>query len=737
MSVNEEHTLDLIRRDLQVMNKICDTFEGRVLKSTGDGLLMCFSSAVNAVECAIAIQQKMAEVMQTLPPSDTLMHRIGIHLADMYITSTDVMGNGVNIAARLQTEAEPGGICISKTVYDVAKHGLQLDTEYLGPRELKNIREVVPVYRILLDSNLPPDPYTETARFLEQSENVSRIRKLLLYVCKNHWENDESKLADLSLKGIIHELLGLASSYEQLKNLLSSAVGTLSKQSEYSLVANEILKAVAKFYPPEQTLQLWQGQLLSATSDTLTPASPPAETAPSLVEQIAQNVDQHLDALRLKKLLYYISRRQWESDLARLATVSTVQLLEEIYHLAIDAQQLKYLTNKFVQTLNKRTEYTLVANTLLDLLGTFYGKEPEVTSEDFPMALDLATTLNVTSSNGAKNRQQNTSSAQEQQQIYQMVGEQLNHDPHCLRIKKLMVYLCQAQWPQDSAWLAGIDSTTLVEELHRSVPSMEKLRQGLAGIVRSLSKPAEYTAIAQVLMQLMHPLYSGEISLNSSHQRQPAQPPEASPPPPNDQAVSAPPEVTVDQPKVSPDRDNPVTQERSTISLFDIRLGILKYTNPLKAKILAFSALHSDFSFSDQDWFNLKMYELDGLLKSLLRTCRNYTDLENLLYRTARRLEQPDDLVQTAETIIKYLRTYYIHGNPSLLATLSTTDETRISLDDFESATQQLANFAEDEQTLGLAPEPTQLREFHAPISNFDSSTSLLSTPEHDPLAGQ
>lgn len=68
---------------------------------------------------------------------DYLMHRIGIHLADMYITQTDVMGNGVNIAARLQTEADPGGICISQTVYEVAKHGLEFDTQYLGPRELK------------------------------------------------------------------------------------------------------------------------------------------------------------------------------------------------------------------------------------------------------------------------------------------------------------------------------------------------------------------------------------------------------------------------------------------------------------------------------------------------------------------------------------------------------------------------------------------------------------------------
>jgi adenylate cyclase len=256
MSVDEDHTLDLIRRDLKLMRQLCQQFEGRVLKTTGDGLLMCFSSAVKAVECAIEIQQAIAQTAAQLLPNDSLMHRIGIHLADMYITETDVMGNGVNIAARLQTEADPGGICISQTVYDVTKHGLQVATKFLGPRELKNIREVVPAYKVLLDgTEQPDDPHAETGQRLEQSPQQDRIRKLLFYVCKKRWETDENQLNSVNVRDLFQDFLQLAPDFEQAKQFLTKAVGTLSKQAEYHLVAQEILAEVAHFYSSAQPTQ--------------------------------------------------------------------------------------------------------------------------------------------------------------------------------------------------------------------------------------------------------------------------------------------------------------------------------------------------------------------------------------------------------------------------------------------------------------------------------------------------
>jgi serine/threonine protein kinase/class 3 adenylate cyclase len=149
MSSDEEHTLNLIQRDLQTMRQICQNTEGQVLKSTGDGLLMYFVSAVQAVACAMEIQTTLANQADQLPPEDVLIHRVGIHLGDVFFSETDVMGNGVNIAARLQTEAKPGGICISQTVYDVVKDRLAMEAIYAGPLKLKNIQQPVPAYQIL------------------------------------------------------------------------------------------------------------------------------------------------------------------------------------------------------------------------------------------------------------------------------------------------------------------------------------------------------------------------------------------------------------------------------------------------------------------------------------------------------------------------------------------------------------------------------------------------------------
>lgn len=152
MQADEETTLRLLKRDFDAMREICVQHHGSVLKTTGDGLLLYFSSAVQAVACALAMQRAFAEQMKTRPATESLTHRLGIHLGDVFVNEQDVMGDGVNIAARLQAEAEPGGICISQTVYDVVRNKLALHVTRLGPRELKNISQAIPIYKLLLEA---------------------------------------------------------------------------------------------------------------------------------------------------------------------------------------------------------------------------------------------------------------------------------------------------------------------------------------------------------------------------------------------------------------------------------------------------------------------------------------------------------------------------------------------------------------------------------------------------------
>lgn len=148
MAADEKQTIALIQRDFQLMSEVCQRFDGQVLKALGDGLLMYFVSAERAVSCAIDIQKALTDSAVNLSPKDILKHRIGIHLGDVVFSGNDVMGNGVNVAARLQGEAPPGGICISQTVYDVVKSCLPISAIYVGLRQLKGINEPVPVYQI-------------------------------------------------------------------------------------------------------------------------------------------------------------------------------------------------------------------------------------------------------------------------------------------------------------------------------------------------------------------------------------------------------------------------------------------------------------------------------------------------------------------------------------------------------------------------------------------------------------
>ncbi|HWA26640.1 MAG TPA: adenylate/guanylate cyclase domain-containing protein [Lacunisphaera sp.] len=154
MQADEVTTLRLLQRDFGEMKEICTAHHGSVLKSTGDGLLLYFSSAVQAVACALAIQRSFAGQAKLRAASENLVHRVGIHLGDVFMNEQDVMGDGVNIAARLQAEAEPGGICISQTVYDVVRNKLALQVTRLGPRELKNISQAIPIYKLLLEAQI-------------------------------------------------------------------------------------------------------------------------------------------------------------------------------------------------------------------------------------------------------------------------------------------------------------------------------------------------------------------------------------------------------------------------------------------------------------------------------------------------------------------------------------------------------------------------------------------------------
>jgi adenylate cyclase len=122
---------------------------GRVVKLTGDGALVEFASAVDAVECAVAIQAGMAEREAAEPEERRIRYRIGINIGDIVMEEGDIFGDGVNVAARLEGLAEPGAICVARNVYNQVKAKLELGFEPMGEHKVKNIAEPITVYRAL------------------------------------------------------------------------------------------------------------------------------------------------------------------------------------------------------------------------------------------------------------------------------------------------------------------------------------------------------------------------------------------------------------------------------------------------------------------------------------------------------------------------------------------------------------------------------------------------------------
>jgi adenylate cyclase len=156
MGLDEAGTLALLNDYKGIMTGLIAQHRGRIVSTAGDSVLAEFPSSVMAVQTAVDIQRQLAERNQKLEPDRQMWFRIGINLGDVIVERDDIFGDDVNIAARLQSMAEPGGILISGTVFDQVKNKLSLSFNFLGPQRLKNIDAEVPVYRAVTNGATRP-----------------------------------------------------------------------------------------------------------------------------------------------------------------------------------------------------------------------------------------------------------------------------------------------------------------------------------------------------------------------------------------------------------------------------------------------------------------------------------------------------------------------------------------------------------------------------------------------------
>ncbi|MCG8688657.1 MAG: adenylate/guanylate cyclase domain-containing protein [Desulfobacterales bacterium] len=189
MGEDEEETVQTLTAYREVFVTLTRQHDGRVVDSPGDNLLVEFSSVVDAAQCAVAIQKELYARNEDLPENRRMQFRIGINLGDVIQEGDRIYGDGVNIAARLEALADPGGICIAKTAFDHIESKLPLGYEYLGEQAVKNISRPVGAYRVLMAAkDCSATSRTEVGKpFCKNIKGLSAGILLLLVLIGGTW----------------------------------------------------------------------------------------------------------------------------------------------------------------------------------------------------------------------------------------------------------------------------------------------------------------------------------------------------------------------------------------------------------------------------------------------------------------------------------------------------------------------------------------------------------------------
>jgi len=164
MEADETGTLGTLHRYRAAMAGLVERHDGRIVNTWGDAVIAEFASVVEAVQCAAEIQQEISSQDSDRPNAHRMRFRIGINLGDVLVDGSDIYGDGVNIAARLQELAEPGGVVISGSVYDQVHNKLSLGFDYLGRQQMKNIAAPVMSYRVNTSGTTPQADAIAAAR---------------------------------------------------------------------------------------------------------------------------------------------------------------------------------------------------------------------------------------------------------------------------------------------------------------------------------------------------------------------------------------------------------------------------------------------------------------------------------------------------------------------------------------------------------------------------------------------
>lgn len=394
------------------------------------------------------------------------------------------------------------------------------------------------------------------------------------------------------------------------------------------------------------------------------------------LREVVQQLQQHPNHLRIKKLLFGTCRQGWENDPVVLDRCEWVPLLQDLLQRYSSLEQLRGSLFRVVASLNRQAQYTLVAQAILDALQPLYDP-----SDGDESTQAIATSLK---------------SASPESLPRVTIAQSLEHHPHYLRIKKLIYGVCYRTWENDPQVLECYPLGDLVRKLRTSAPSLTYLAVVLNRKAATLNRKTEYMGIAHTICEAMRPLYEDAIA--------PSAPPsssslataaftegtraEADLPPVSAQMTDEPPDLTLphlEQPEYTQPSALPIAdplfepfEPRVTAApeaiafpasvsqfssdrsdLFELRLKIVRYANPLRVKLLLFCSVVRTFDFSAQDWSDLRAFTLEDLLRKLFDTYASLDEVEVNLTRAAYALPQAEEQAAIASAVLRAIAPYY------------------------------------------------------------------------------
>ncbi|MEM8638886.1 MAG: hypothetical protein AAGG51_08750 [Cyanobacteria bacterium P01_G01_bin.54] len=454
------------------------------------------------------------------------------------------------------------------------------------------------------------------ATVLEQHEDTLRVRKLLFCVCERRWENNTGVLRNLSLGQLVTTLRNKYASLTQLSDALFGVVQQLNRQNQYARIAQVVLNQMGPLYEGEEGSEPTQFNGVPDSTEFLVAQDTDINFS---YERLAQALDSESEILRIRKMLWCACRQQWESNAQTLLVLDLAALLEELHYSFPTEADLRTGLDRVVQSVNRKAEYGAIAETLMSHLHPLYHAAPPT---EPPTDLSEA-----------------------------LPPDEVTELPTDLSSELPAMAVPTDLTQQDTLILKP--TTAQLETIVSTQPTAPQTAAPQLASPQTIAQTAAPQTTAQMKTVVSSPQTQAQLETIVSDQY----PKE---PPPLEETEYGRATGT----DFNPDFDLAVantdaTATAPTYDTFTVRLEVMKYANPLRAKILAFSALHHTFETRGQDWPHLRTQPFDELLQTLYQSYETLEILTEQLNTIAEQLESPEDSLQAAEAIIKAMKPYY------------------------------------------------------------------------------